>query len=48
MMAEKMDESPEVNWVDKGHDGSVIGFVLWLGKITPVLIAPNGRMSGSL
>jgi hypothetical protein len=48
MMAERMDESPEVNWNREGSGSVCDGFVLRLGKITPVLIVPNGRMSCSL
>jgi hypothetical protein len=48
MMAERMDESPEFNWNREGSGWVCDGSVLRLGKITPVLIAPSGRMSSSV
>jgi hypothetical protein len=47
MMVERMDESPDINWNRQGSGWVCVRFVFRLGKITPVLIAPNVPMSGS-
>jgi hypothetical protein len=41
MMAERMKESPDINWNRQGSGWVSVRFVFRFGKITPVLIAPE-------